>query len=81
MTLRPLAWFTYLPLTALPLLAAGVLQARFLAAEDLYWRGFFFIPVQHWVWIVMAAAIGVWVGWHTALPPAALAAKEAGGQS
>lgn len=68
MILRPIAWLTRLPLVALPLLAAGVLQARFFTPEELYWRGMFFIPATHWLWIVVAAALGVWVGWHTALP-------------
>jgi hypothetical protein len=68
MTLRPLTWLTHLPLAGLPLLAATVLQARFLPPDDLYWRGFLFIPAQHWVWILVAAGLGIWVGWHTALP-------------
>ncbi len=71
MTLRPLTWLTHLPLAGLPLLAAAVLQARFLTADDLYWRDFLFIPAQHWVWILVAAALGVWVGWYTALPAGA----------
>jgi hypothetical protein len=78
--LRPITWFTHLPLAALPLLAAGVLQARFIAPEELYWRGFFFIPMHHWFWIVVAAALGGWVGWSTALPPAVPQSKQAPGQ-
>lgn len=77
MTLRPITWFTHLPLAALPLLAAGVLQARFLTMNDLYWRGFLFIPAHHWFWIVVAAGLGVWVGWYTAVPAATPSEQEA----
>lgn len=66
MTLRPITWLLYLPLAALPWLAAAALQTRSLAAGALYWRGVFFIPAHHWFWILVSAGLGVWVGWHTA---------------
>lgn len=69
MTLRPTAWLIHLPLAALPWLAAVSLQARFLSPQDLYWRGFLFLPAQHWFWIAVALGLGVWVGWHTAFAP------------
>ena len=68
MMLRPVTWLTHLPLAALPMLAAAALQARFLKPEDLAARGVLFVPAHHWFWIVVAAGLGVWVGWYTALP-------------
>lgn len=64
-TMKPMRWLAHLPLVILPFLAAAAIQGRQLD-RAMPFTGSLDLLGFHWFWMVVALALGVWVGWRTA---------------
>ena len=65
LTMNPMRWLAHLPLTILPFLAAAAIEGRRLDLSTPH-TGPLFLLGFHGFWMVVALALGVWVGWRTA---------------
>ena len=62
--MKPMRWLAHLPLAILPFLAAAAIQGvRLDGAMRL--SGTLDLLRAHWFWLVVALALGAWVGWRT----------------
>lgn len=64
-TLKPMRWLAHLPLAILPFLAAAAIEGRQLDRATPF-TGSLDLLGFHWFWMVVALALGAWVGWRTA---------------
>ena len=62
---RQFLWLAHLPLAILPFLAAAAIEGRRLDLSTPF-TGPLFLLGFHWFWMVVALALGAWVGWRTA---------------
>ena len=63
---KPIRWLAHCPAILLPLIAALVLDRR---AEGVSGWGLDAVGAligRHWLWLAVALALGLWVGWYTA---------------
>jgi hypothetical protein len=75
--MRPMRWLAHLPLAILPFLAAAAIDGRQLASAPPL-TGSLELLRFHWFWMVVALALGAWVGWRDAGEAAPQAAPEDG---
>ena len=75
--MKPMRWLAHLPLAILPFLAAAAIEGRRLDLSTPH-TGPLFLLGYHWFWMVVALALGVWVGWRTAAEAAAQSPPEGG---
>ncbi len=63
--MKPMRWLAHLPLAILPFLAAAAIEG---VSRDGAMRlsGTLVLLRAHWFWLMVALALGAWVGWRTA---------------
>ena len=75
--MKPIRWLAHLPLAILPFLAAASIEGRRLDLSTPL-TGPLFLLGFHWFWMMLALALGAWVGWRTAGEEAPQSPPEGG---
>lgn len=75
--MKPMRWLAHLPLAILPFLAAASIEGRRLDLSTPL-TGPLFLLGFHWFWMMLALALGAWVGWRTAGEEAPQSPPEGG---
>ena len=75
--MKPMRWLVHLPLAILPFLAAAAIEGRRLDLSTPL-TGPLFLLGFHWFWMMLALALGAWVGWRTAGEEAPQSPPEGG---